>query len=90
MRYFGADRSHECTWNRESGRDPTIGVYDMNRNIVVINTLNRIADILIQVNKQSTLLIKNHSTIDSFYTSYLSCSHKYGKSNEQHSSENVM
>ena len=55
MRYFGTDRSHKCTWNRESGRDPTIGVYDMNRNIVVVDALNRIADILERVVKWTVI-----------------------------------
>lgn len=46
MRDFASNRSHERGRDGKSGGNPTVGIDDMDRNIVIIDALNRIADIL--------------------------------------------
>ena len=46
MRDFASDRPHERGRDGKSGGNPTVGIDDMDGNIVIIDALNRVADIL--------------------------------------------
>ena len=46
MRDFASNRPHERSRDGKSGGDPAIGIDDMDGDIVIIDALNRIADIL--------------------------------------------
>jgi len=46
VRDFASDRPHERGRDGKSGGNPTVGIDDMDGNIVIIDALNRVADIL--------------------------------------------
>ena len=46
MRNFASNCPHERGRDGKSGGNPTVGIDDMDGNIVIIDALNRISDIL--------------------------------------------
>ena len=52
LRNFRAHLPHERTGNGEGGRDPAVGVDDVDGHVIVIDTLNGAANILGGSNQQ--------------------------------------